>query len=139
MSLKEEFKKFALRGNVADLAVGVIIGASFGAIVKSLVEDIIMPPLGYVLGNVDFSHLYFILKQGTKADGPYATMADAEAAGAVIIKYGAFANTVVSFIIVSFTIFLLIRQINKLKDPVVAAGPSAEVKLLTEIRDSLKK
>ena len=139
MSLKEEFKKFALRGNVADLAVGVILGASFGAIVKSLVEDVIMPPLGVLLGNVDFSHLYFIIKQGTKVAGPYATMADAEAAGAVIIKYGAFANTVVSFIIVSFTIFLLIRQINKLKDPVVAAGPSAEVQLLTEIRDSLKK
>jgi large conductance mechanosensitive channel len=139
MSLKEEFKKFALRGNVADLAVGVILGASFGAIVKSLVEDVIMPPLGVLLGNVDFSHLYFIIKQGTKAAAPYATMADAEAAGAVIIKYGAFANTVVSFIIVSFTIFLLIRQINKLKDPVVAAGPSAEVQLLTEIRDSLKK
>jgi large conductance mechanosensitive channel len=139
MSLKEEFKKFALRGNVADLAVGVILGASFGAIVKSLVEDIIMPPLGVLLGNVDFSHLYFVIRAGTKAAEPYATMADAEAAGAVIIKYGAFANTVVSFIIVSFTIFLLIRQINKLKDPVVAAGPSAEVKLLTEIRDSLKK
>lgn len=92
-----------------------------------------------MLGNVDFSHLYFILKQGAKAAGPYATMADAEAAGAVIIKYGAFTNTVISFLIVSFTIFLLIRQINKLKDPVVAAGPSAEVKLLTEIRDSLKK
>jgi len=139
MSLKEEFKKFALRGNVADLAVGVILGASFGAIVKSLVEDVIMPPLGVLLGNVDFSHLYFVIKQGTKATGPYATMADAETAGAVIIKYGAFANTVISFLIVSFTIFLLIRQINKLKDPVVAAGPSAEVKLLTEIRDSLKK
>jgi large conductance mechanosensitive channel len=139
MSLKEEFKKFALRGNVADLAVGVILGASFGAIVKSLVEDVIMPPLGVLLGNVDFSHLYFVIRAGTKATEPYATMADAEAAGAVIIKYGAFANTVVSFIIVSFTIFLLIRQINKLKDPVVAAGPSAEVKLLTEIRDSLKK
>jgi len=139
MSLKEEFKKFALRGNVADLAVGVILGASFGAIVKSLVEDVIMPPLGVLLGNVDFSHLYFIIKQGTKAAAPYATMADAEAAGAVIIKYGAFANTVVSFIIVSFTIFLLIRQINKLKDPVVATGPTAEVQLLTEIRDSLKK
>ncbi|NBP90461.1 MAG: large-conductance mechanosensitive channel protein MscL [Opitutae bacterium] len=139
MSLKEEFKKFALRGNVADLAVGVILGASFGAIVKSLVEDVIMPPLGVLLGNVDFSHLYFVIKQGTKAAAPYATMADAEAAGAVIIKYGSFTNTVISFLIVSFTIFLLIRQINKLKDPVVAAGPSAEVKLLTEIRDSLKK
>ncbi|MEI7602392.1 MAG: large conductance mechanosensitive channel protein MscL [Opitutae bacterium] len=139
MSLKEEFKKFALRGNVADLAVGVILGASFGAIVKSLVEDVIMPPLGVLLGNVDFSHLYFVIKQGTKAAAPYATMADAEAAGAVIIKYGSFTNTVISFLIVSFTIFLLIRQINKLKDPVVAAGPSEEVKLLTEIRDSLKK
>ena len=139
MSLKEEFKKFALRGNVADLAVGVILGASFGAIVKSLVEDVIMPPLGVLLGNVDFSHLYFVIKQGSKAAGPYATMADAETAGAVIIKYGTFANTVISFLIVSFTIFLLIRQINKLKDPVVAPGPSAEVKLLTEIRDSLKK
>jgi large conductance mechanosensitive channel len=80
-----------------------------------------------------------VIKQGTKAAGPYATMAEAEAAGAVLIKYGSFANTVVSFLIVSFTIFLLIRQINKLKDPVTAPGPSAEVKLLTEIRDALKK
>lgn len=139
MSLQAEFKKFALRGNVADLAVGVILGASFGAIVKSLVEDIIMPPLGFILGNVDFSHLYLVIKQGAKISGPYATMADAEAAGAVLLKYGSFTNTVISFLIVSLAVFLLIRQINKLKDPVVAAGPSEEVKLLTEIRDSLKK
>ena len=108
----KEFKEFAMRGNVVDMAVGIIIGAAFGTIVKSLVADIIMPPIGLLLGNVDFSNLF--LKQGTTA-GPYAALVDAQKAGAVTINYGMFANTVISFIIVAFSVFLLIRVINKLK------------------------
>jgi large conductance mechanosensitive channel len=110
----KEFKEFALRGNVIDMAVGIIIGAAFGTIVKSLVSDIIMPPIGLLLGNVDFTNLFAVLKQGTTA-GPYATLADAQAASAVTINYGVFINTIVSFIIVAFCIFLLIRSINNLK------------------------
>lgn len=138
----KEFKNFAMKGNVVDLAVGVIIGASFGAIVKSLVDDIIMPPIGFVLGNVDFSNLFVVLKDGVKAPGPYATLADANAAGAVLIKYGAFANTVVSFLIVAFAVFILVNQLQKLKREEPAAAPvlpNEEVKLLGEIRDLLKK
>ena len=139
----KEFKNFAIKGNVVDLAVGVIIGAAFGAIVKSLVDDIIMPPIGFLLGNVDFSNLFVVIKEGAKAPGPYMTLADANAAGAVLIKYGAFANTVVSFLIVSFSVFLMISQLQKLqkKEEAVAAPalPSDEVKLLSEIRDLLKK
>jgi len=110
----KEFKEFAMRGNVVDMAVGIIIGAAFGTIVKSLVADIIMPPIGLLLGNVDFSNLFVVLKQGTIA-GPYAALVDAQKAGAVTINYGMFANTVISFIIVAFSVFLLIRGINKLK------------------------
>jgi large conductance mechanosensitive channel len=110
----KEFKEFAMRGNVVDMAVGIIIGAAFGTIVKSLVSDVIMPPIGLLLGNVDFSNLYAVLKQGTTA-GPYASLADAQAAGAVTINYGAFVNTIISFVIVAFAVFLLIRSINKLK------------------------
>jgi large conductance mechanosensitive channel len=110
----KEFKEFAVRGNVVDMAVGIIIGAAFGTIVKSLVSDIIMPPIGLLLGNVDFSNLYAVLKQGTVA-GPYASLADAQAAGAVTINYGAFINTIISFIIIAFAVFLLIRSINRLK------------------------
>ena len=110
----KEFKEFAMRGNVVDMAVGIIIGAAFGTIVKSLVADIIMPPIGLLLGNVDFSNLFLVLKQGTIA-GPYAALADAQKAGAVTINYGMFANTVISFIIVAFSVFLLIRGINKMK------------------------
>ena len=110
----KEFREFAMRGNVVDMAVGIIIGAAFGTIVKSLVDDIIMPPIGLLLGNVDFSNLFVILKQGTVA-GPYAALADAQKAGAVTINYGMFVNTVISFIIVAFSVFLLIRGINKLK------------------------
>jgi large conductance mechanosensitive channel len=138
----KEFKNFAIKGNVVDLAVGVIIGSAFGAIVKSLVDDIIMPPIGFILGNVDFSNLFIVIKQGAKAPGPYSTLAEASNAGAVLIKYGAFANTVVSFLIVSFSVFLMISQLHKLQkednktDP---PPPSDEVKLLSEIRDLLKK
>ena len=137
----KEFKEFAVKGNVVDLAVGVIIGASFGTIVKSLVDDIIMPPIGYLLGNVDFSNLFLVIKEGAKAPGPYNTLADAAAAGAVMIKYGAFANTIVSFLIVAFSIFLLINQLQRLKksEPTPIPDPSDEVKLLGEIRDLLKK
>lgn len=138
----KEFKEFAVKGNVVDLAVGVIIGAAFGTIVKSLVDDIIMPPIGALLGNVDFSNLFVVIKDGAKAPAPYATLADANAAGAVLLKYGAFANTVVSFLIVSFSVFLLVSQLQKLKKaepPAAPAAPSDEVKLLSEIRDLLKK
>ena len=137
----KEFKTFALKGNVVDLAVGVIIGASFGAIVKSLVDDIIMPPIGYLLGNVDFSNLFLVIKEGVKAPAPYATLADADAAGAVLLKYGAFANTVVSFLIVAFAVFILVSQLQKLKKKEDAKPtlPSDEVVLLGEIRDLLKK
>ncbi len=137
----KEFKEFAMKGNVVDLAVGVIIGASFGAIVKSLVDDIIMPPIGYVLGNVDFTNLFIVIKPGN-VPGPYATLADATKAGAVMIKYGSFANTIVSFLIVSFSVFILISQLQRLKKneaAAPAAGPTPEVSLLTEIRDLLKK
>jgi large conductance mechanosensitive channel len=110
----KEFKEFAMRGNVVDMAVGIIIGAAFGTIVKSLVADIIMPPIGLLLGNVDFSNLFIVLQQGTTA-GPYAALADAQNAGAVTINYGMFVNTIISFIIVAFSVFLLIRGINKMK------------------------
>lgn len=138
----KEFKNFAMKGNVVDLAVGVIIGASFGSIVKSLVDDIIMPPIGFLLGNVDFSNLFVVIKEGAKVPGPYTTLADANAAGAVLIKYGAFANTVVSFLIVAFAVFILVNQLQKLKKEEAVAPtlpPSDEVKLLGEIRDLLKK
>ena len=108
----KEFKQFAMRGNVVDLAVGVIIGAAFGNIVKSLVDDVIMPPIGVLLGGVDFSSLFLILKHGAKAAGPYVSLADAKAAGAVTINYGVFLNTVTSFLIVAFAVFLVVRSLN---------------------------
>jgi len=133
----KEFRDFALRGNVIDLAIGVIIGAAFGTIVKSLVDDIIMPPIGLLLGGVDFSDLYIAL------DGKdYASLAVARDAGAPVIAYGAFINTVISFLIVAFAVFITIRQINKLfvKKAAPAAPPSPPKSelLLAEIRDLLK-
>ncbi|MDA8962234.1 large conductance mechanosensitive channel protein MscL [Congregibacter sp.] len=110
----QEFKKFAMRGNVVDMAVGIIIGGAFGTIVKSLVADVIMPPIGLLLGGVDFSNLFITLKEGATA-GPYSTLAVAQEAGAVTISYGLFFNAVFSFIIVAFAVFLLIRSINKLQ------------------------
>jgi large conductance mechanosensitive channel len=135
----QEFKKFAMRGNVVDMAVGIIIGASFGSIVKSLVDDVIMPPIGLVLGNVDFSNMFLVLKEGTTPE-PYASIAAAKAVGAVTLNYGLFINSVVSFTIVAFAVFLLIRALNKLKHeaPPAVATPE-DVLLLREIRDSLKK
>lgn len=110
----KEFKEFAMRGNVVDMAVGIIIGAAFGTIVKSLVDDILMPPIGVLLGNVDFSNLFAVIQQGAVA-GPFATVAEAQKTGAVTINYGIFFNTVISFLIVAFAVFLLIRGLNKLK------------------------
>ena len=110
----KEFKEFAMRGNVVDMAVGIVIGAAFGLIIKSLVADVIMPPIGMLMGNVDFANLIIILKEGATA-GPYASLADAKAAGAVSINYGAFINTVISFIIIAFAIFMVIRSMNRMK------------------------
>ena len=110
----KEFKEFAMKGNVLDMAVGIIIGAAFGTIIGSLVADVIMPPIGLLLGNVDFSNLFLVLKEG-KVAGPYASLAAAKAAGAVSINIGVFINTVINFIIVAFAIFLLIRNVNRMK------------------------
>lgn len=110
----KEFKEFAMRGNVVDMAVGIIIGAAFGAIVSSMVADIIMPPIGLLLGKVDFSNLFVVLKSGA-TPGPYETVAAAKLAGAVTLNYGLFINTVISFLIIAFAVFLVIRSINRLK------------------------
>jgi large conductance mechanosensitive channel len=138
----KEFKEFAMRGNVLDMAVGIIIGAAFGTIVNSLVNDLIMPPVGLALGGVDFTNLFAVLRDGAKAAGPYASLADAKAAGAVTLNYGVFANSIVSFLIVAFAIFMLVKGANSLKQQQVEAAappaPTADQKLLTEIRDLLK-
>jgi large conductance mechanosensitive channel len=115
----KEFKEFIMRGNVVDMAVGIIIGAAFGTIVKSLVSDVIMPPIGLLLGNVDFSNLFILLKEGKMA-GPFATLADAQKAGAVTLNYGMFISTIIGFVIVAYAVFLLIRMINKFKRQVEA-------------------
>jgi len=127
MGMIKEFREFAVKGNVVDMAVGIIIGAAFGTIVQSLVADIIMPPIGLLLGNVDFSSLFVVLREGTAA-GPYATPAIAKAAGAVTLNYGLFINTVISFIIVAFAVFMMIRTINRLKreQPAPAAAPTTK-------------
>ena len=134
----KEFKEFAMRGNVVDMAVGIIIGAAFGRIISSLVNDVLMPPIGLLMGGLDFSNLFLNLS-GTA----YASLAAAEEAGAPVIKYGLFINNVLDFLIVAFAIFMVIRSMNKMKKqeeekPAAPPEPSAEVKLLTEIRDSLK-
>jgi large conductance mechanosensitive channel len=139
MSLIAEFKKFAVRGNVVDLAVGVIIGASFTGIVTSLVNDVLMPPIGLALGGVDFSNFFFVLKGDRAVD----TLAAAKAAKDVTLNYGLFINAVINFVIVAFVLFLLLRQLNKLVAPPpptaeAAPPPSEEVLLLRDIRDSLK-
>ncbi len=139
MSLFGEFKKFTMRGNVVDLAVGVIIGASFTGIVNSLVNDVLMPPVGLALGGVDFANFFLVLKGDRAVD----TLAAAKAAKDVTINYGLFINAIINFLIVAFVLFLLLRQLNKLIAPPAAADappppPSEEVLLLREIRDSLK-
>jgi len=141
--MMKEFREFAMRGNVIDLAVGVVIGAAFGKIVDSLVKDVIMPPIGLALGRVDFSNLFVVLREGVQP-GPYAAVDAAAKAGAVTLNLGLFFNTLVSFLIVAFAIFLLVKAINRLKRQQEAASPTPaepaeEVQLLREIRDLLKK
>ncbi|HSM95022.1 MAG TPA: large conductance mechanosensitive channel protein MscL [Rhizomicrobium sp.] len=134
----EEFRKFAMRGNVIDLAVGVVIGAAFGAIVSSLVKDIIMPPVGWAMGGIDFSNFFIPLKGGN-----FSTLAEAQKAGAVTINYGLFINTIINFLIVALALFALIRGINRLQTKPLPADatpppPPEDVVLLREIRDLLK-
>ncbi|MBK7140614.1 MAG: large conductance mechanosensitive channel protein MscL [bacterium] len=121
----KEFKEFAMRGNVMDMAIGIIIGAAFGPIVGSLVSDVIMPPIGMLMGNVDFSNLFVVLQEGAQA-GPYASVAGAKAAGAVTINYGLFINTIINFVIVAFAVFMLVKGMNKMKreQPAPAAAPT---------------
>jgi large conductance mechanosensitive channel len=137
MGFIQEFKTFAMRGNVLDMAVGIIIGGAFGKIVTSFVNDVIMPPIGLLLGNADFSNLSITLKQSVVENGQ-------EIVPAVILRYGVFINTVIDFIIVAFAIFLMIKAVNRLQrkkvePPVAPPEPSKEEQLLTEIRDLLKK
>ena len=120
----KEFKEFAMKGNVLDMAIGIVIGAAFGTIVASFVADILMPPIGLLLGNIDFSSIFTVLKEG-KAAGPYATPAAAKAAGAVTVNWGIFINTVINFVIVAFAIFLLVKGINRMRREKEA--PPAEV------------
>jgi large conductance mechanosensitive channel len=137
----KEFKEFAMRGNVVDMAVGIIIGAAFGKIVESLVKDLIMPPIGLLLGKVDFANLFVVLRDGASA-GPYLSVDAAQKAGAVTFNYGVFINTCISFVIVAFAVFLLIRSVNRMKQKEAeapAAPPAEDVLLLREIRDALKK
>ena len=134
MAIVKEFKEFAMRGNVVDLAVGVIIGAAFGKIVTSLVNDVIMPPIGYLTGGIDFKNLKIVIKEGD----PVKKIAD------VSINYGNFINTMIEFLIIAFCIFMIVKAINSLKKPeepapAVDPGPTKEEVLLTEIRDLLAK
>jgi len=132
----KEFRDFAMKGNVLDMAIGIIIGAAFGKIVSSFVADLLMPPLSMLMGKVDFTN-WFLTLHG----GDFATLAAAKTAGAVTLNYGAFINAVIDFVIVAFAIFLVVKQINRLKKeaPPPPAAPPAEERLLTEIRDLLAK
>lgn len=138
----KEFKEFAAKGNMLDMAVGIVIGAAFATIIGSLVNDIIMPPIGMALGGVDFSEFYALLQQGDPA-GPYATLAAAKEAGAVTVNWGIFVNSLISFLIVAFALFVVIKGFNRMKAeeeaaPEAPAPPTAEEALLIEIRDLLK-
>lgn len=147
MSIASEFKEFIMRGNVIDLAVGMVVGTAFSGIVKSLVDDVIMPPIGLLIGGVDFSNLFITLKDGAQAapEAGYANLAAAQAAGAVTLNIGLFINTVISFLIIAAAIFCVVKAINSVKKTEAApaeeapAEPSEEVLLLREIRDSLNK
>jgi large conductance mechanosensitive channel len=114
-----DFKAFIMRGNVLDLAVAVVIGAAFGVVVKSLVDDVLMPPIGLALGHVDFTNLYVLLKDGVKSAPPYASLADAKAAGAVTLNYGIFVNNIITFLIIALAIFIVVRAANKVYKPAV--------------------
>ena len=136
----KEFKEFAMKGNMLDMAVGIVIGAAFGAIISSLVDDVIMPPIGLLLGGVDFSQLFYVLK----GEGVYNTIEQAKEAGAVTWNLGLFINAIIKFVIVAFALFMVIKGMNKMKReqeaaPEEPAEPTADVKLLEEIRDLLAK
>ena len=137
-----EFREFAVKGNVIDLAVGLVIGAAFGRIVQSFVDDVLMPPIGLLLGSADFSELFVVLRAGT-APGPYPTREVAKQMGAVTLNYGQFANTVVSFVIVAFAVFLVVKAVNRLRREKEVAPPPAvtpeDVLLLREIRDAVRR
>ena len=139
-----EFKEFIARGNVIDLAVGVIIGAAFGAITKSVVDDLVMPIIGLIVGKVDFANLFVTLSPG-KLAGPAATLAEAKAAGAVTLNYGLFINVVINFFLIAFAVFLLVKFVNRMRAQMAgekdaaAAPPPEDVLLLREIRDELKR
>ena len=139
MSIASEFKAFAMRGNAIDLAVGIVVGAAFTAIVSSLVKDVITPPLGLILGGIDFSNFFVVLSGG----GPYSTLKEATDAGAVTVNYGLFINTLINFLIVAFALFIIIKQINRLTAPRVVEKPGdppppEDIRLLREIRDALR-
>ena len=137
MTMIGEFKKFAMRGNAIDLAVGVVIGAAFTGIVNSLVKDIINPPLGWLIGGIDFSNFFLVLRGA----GPYATLKAAQDAGAVVLTYGLFINAIINFAIVAVALFVIVRQINRFTTPKDLPGeppPPADIQLLREIRDILK-
>ena len=138
-----EFKEFAMRGNVVDMAVGIVIGAAFGAIVASFVGDVLMPVIGTMVGGVDFSNYFIVLKEGVTAPGPYPTLAAVKAAGGVAVGYGVMINTIVNFVIVAFALFMVVKAMNaakKREEAAPAPAPqSAEEKLLTEIRDLLAR
>lgn len=139
----QEFKEFAMKGSVLDLAIGVVIGAAFGKIVDSLVKDLIMPVVGLLTGGVDFSNMFAVLKEG-KTAGPYLTLDAASKAGAVTFNYGLFINTIISFIIIAFAIFMVVKAYNRARNapppaPPAPPPPPEDVTLLREIRDLLKK
>lgn len=143
MGMMQEFKEFAVKGNVVDMAVGIIIGGAFGTIAKTLVSDVIMPPIGLLMGGIDLTNWFVTIKEGATA-GPYATLEAAKEAGAVTMNLGSFLNSVISFLIVAFVVFLLIKQVNRLKKEEPAAEeapaePAEDILLLREIRDNLKK
>ena len=141
-----EFKEFAVKGNVVDMAVGIIIGAAFGTIVKALVDGILMPPIGLLLGDVDFSNIFTVLKEGA-TPAPYVSLEAAQEAGAVVMQWGALINTIISFLIVAFAVFVFVKWVNNLKkeaEEEVADAPaepelSIDQQLLSEIRDLLQR
>jgi len=136
----KEFKEFAMKGSVLDMAIGIIIGGAFTPIVKSLVDDLLMPIIGLFLGDVNFSDMFVVLSDGAEAAGPYATLALAQEAGAVTINYGVFINTVITFLIVAFAVFMMVKNVNRWKkqEEEIPAAPPQEVVLLEEIRDALQ-
>jgi large conductance mechanosensitive channel len=136
----KEFREFAMKGNVLDMAIGIIIGGAFTPIVKSLVDDVLMPVIGLFMGDVDFTNMFVVLKDGAEAAGPYATLELAQEAGAVTVNYGVFISTVITFLIVAFTVFMMVKNINRWQkeEEEKPAPPPKEVVLLEEIRDSLQ-